>query len=204
MSMLNLILILIWLSFVKYFLCKTEGAHSKFLHDSKGQFLWGLYWIWLGILSSVGLGTGLHTFLLFLGPFIAKVTLAAYECGSTDFPSPPYPDEIVCPENSSGGELGMSWKLLFSFATSFWFYRYASIAVDHHGKSAISRLLLGCWNCLRWTSTLFHGSCGGCNRLPRRRRRRSGRVWTVASRCQKPRRIKFNTRPSYPGQTVHA
>lgn len=94
-----------------YFLCKTEGAHSKFLHDSKGQFLWGLYWIWLGILSSVGLGTGLHTFLLFLGPFIAKVTLAAYECGSTDFPSPPYPDEIVCPENSSGGELGTQVSL---------------------------------------------------------------------------------------------
>ena len=26
--------------------------------------------------SSVGLGTGLHTFLLFLGPFIAKATIA--------------------------------------------------------------------------------------------------------------------------------
>lgn len=23
--------------------------------------------------------------------------MAAYECGSTDFPSPPYPDSIVCP-----------------------------------------------------------------------------------------------------------
>ena len=49
------------------------------------------------MLSSVGLGTGLHTFLLYLGPHIASVTLAAYECGSTDFPSPPYPDSIVCP-----------------------------------------------------------------------------------------------------------
>jgi len=26
--------------------------------------------------------------------------MAAYECGSTDFPSPPYPDSIVCPEQS--------------------------------------------------------------------------------------------------------
>lgn len=30
------------------------------------------------------LGTGLHTFVLYLGPFIAQVTLAATECKSTD------------------------------------------------------------------------------------------------------------------------
>lgn len=36
---------------------------------------------------------------LFLqGPHIASVTLAAYECGSVDFPEPPYPDQIVCPQ----------------------------------------------------------------------------------------------------------
>jgi hypothetical protein len=39
-----------------------------------------LYWILLGIASSIGLGTGLHTFVLYLGPHIAKVTLAANEC----------------------------------------------------------------------------------------------------------------------------
>jgi hypothetical protein len=49
-------------------------------------------------LSSVGLGTGLHTFLLYLGPHIAAVTLAAYECESLNFPEPPYPDEIICPD----------------------------------------------------------------------------------------------------------
>lgn len=38
------------------------------------------YWILLGIASSIGLGTGLHTFVLYLGPYIAKVTLAANEC----------------------------------------------------------------------------------------------------------------------------
>lgn len=26
------------------------------------------------------------------------MTLAAYECGSVDFPEPPYPDQIVCPQ----------------------------------------------------------------------------------------------------------
>lgn len=30
------------------------------------KFLWCAYWVGLGILSSVGLGTGLHTFLLYL------------------------------------------------------------------------------------------------------------------------------------------
>lgn len=56
----------------------------------------------VGILSSVGLGTGLHTFLLYLGPHIAAVTLAAYECDSLNFPQPPYPDEIICPEGGGG------------------------------------------------------------------------------------------------------
>lgn len=34
-----------------------------------------LYWLVLGIMSSVGLGTGLHTFVLYLGPHIAKTTI---------------------------------------------------------------------------------------------------------------------------------
>ena len=34
----------------------------------------------LGVASSIGLGTGLHTFVLYLGPHIAKVTMVAYEC----------------------------------------------------------------------------------------------------------------------------
>uniref|UniRef100_A0A8C8LM94 Vacuole membrane protein 1 n=1 Tax=Oncorhynchus tshawytscha TaxID=74940 RepID=A0A8C8LM94_ONCTS len=76
----------------------TEGAHQKYVQYLEKRFLWCAYWVGLGILSSVGLGTGLHTFLLYLGPHIASVTLAAYECGSTDFPEPPYPDQIICPE----------------------------------------------------------------------------------------------------------
>lgn len=35
----------------------------------------------MGIASSVGLGTGLHTFVLYLGPHIATVTMAANKCG---------------------------------------------------------------------------------------------------------------------------
>lgn len=36
-------------------------------------------------MSSVGLGTGLHTFLLFLGPHIIRVAVTAGQCDSTDF-----------------------------------------------------------------------------------------------------------------------
>lgn len=75
-----------------------EGPHQGKILEIEAYLLWCLWWVGLGVLSSVGLGTGLHTFLLYLGPHIASVTLASYECGTTDFPSPPYPDSIVCPE----------------------------------------------------------------------------------------------------------
>jgi len=45
------------------------------------------WWIGLGVLSSVGLGTGLHTGLLFLFPHIFKVCLASSECLSVNFNS---------------------------------------------------------------------------------------------------------------------
>lgn len=35
------------------------------------------------------------------GPHIASVTLAAYECNSVDFPEPPYPDQIICPDKEN-------------------------------------------------------------------------------------------------------
>jgi hypothetical protein len=74
---------------------------------------WCLWWVGLGVLSSVGLGTGLHTFLLYLGPHIAAVTMAAYECGSTDFLAPPYPASIQCPEGVTAGamEVGV-WAII--------------------------------------------------------------------------------------------
>jgi hypothetical protein len=40
------------------------------------------WWILLGVASSIGLGTGLHTFVLYLGPHIAKVTMVANECNA--------------------------------------------------------------------------------------------------------------------------
>jgi membrane protein YqaA with SNARE-associated domain len=73
--------------------------------------LWCLYWLGLGVLSSIGLGTGLHTFLLYLGPHIAAVTLAAHECGTLSFPSPPYPEEIICPDDGETGSVSV-WQIM--------------------------------------------------------------------------------------------
>ncbi|KAM6945955.1 vacuole membrane protein 1-like [Aplochiton taeniatus] len=95
-----------------YFAYSTEGAHQEHVKYLEKRILWCAYWVGLGILSSVGLGTGLHTFLLYLGPHIASVTLAAYECSSTDFPEPPYPDQIICPE-AGGLEGSISlWSII--------------------------------------------------------------------------------------------
>ena len=49
------------------------------------QTLWYGRWFVLGVLSSIGLGTGAHTFLLFLGPLIAETTTAAYTCMNLSF-----------------------------------------------------------------------------------------------------------------------
>ncbi|CAF2473344.1 unnamed protein product [Rotaria sp. Silwood2] len=89
------------LSLFLIFMYNTEGSHQPSIERIENLFFWSLYWFGLGVASSVGLGTGLHTFLLYLGPFIAQVTLAAYECGSIKFPRPPYPNEIVCPATTS-------------------------------------------------------------------------------------------------------
>lgn len=69
------------------------GQHQIYVEWIRQNAFFVVYWVGLGVISSIGLGTGLHTFLLYLGPHIASVTLAAYECGSLDFPEPPYPNE---------------------------------------------------------------------------------------------------------------
>jgi hypothetical protein len=53
------------------------------LHLQHATFI--AYWVILGVLSSVGLGSGLHTFVLFLGPHILRIATTALRFGSTDF-----------------------------------------------------------------------------------------------------------------------
>ena len=75
-----------------------------------------IYWIGLGIASSIGLGTGLHTFVLYLGPHIAKVTLAANEC--TYFPEMHpnkynFKDFIPCSKPAGNGNESVGFFIIF-------------------------------------------------------------------------------------------
>ncbi|TPX56121.1 hypothetical protein PhCBS80983_g04773 [Powellomyces hirtus] len=64
---------------------RSEGPHQRAVEALEANVLWYGWWLVLGIASSIGLGTGLHTFVLFLGPHIAHVTLTAYQCQTLDF-----------------------------------------------------------------------------------------------------------------------
>lgn len=64
------------------------GPHEKYKSKTIDFGVFASYWIGLGIASSIGLGTGLHTFVLYLGPHIATVTLAANECNYVPEPIP--------------------------------------------------------------------------------------------------------------------
>lgn len=46
----------------------VPGAHQESVATAETFLLSSLWWVGLGVLSSIGLGTGLHTFVLYLGP----------------------------------------------------------------------------------------------------------------------------------------
>uniref|UniRef100_A0A1I8P765 Vacuole membrane protein 1 n=1 Tax=Stomoxys calcitrans TaxID=35570 RepID=A0A1I8P765_STOCA len=98
-------------SFIAIFY-QLPGPHQVLVEFLKQNTWFVVYWTGLGILSSVGLGTGLHTFLLYLGPHIASVTLAAYECNSLNFPKPPYPDDIICPDEPYDKRVPNIWSIM--------------------------------------------------------------------------------------------
>ncbi|KAI9495568.1 hypothetical protein BDB00DRAFT_813864 [Zychaea mexicana] len=76
--------IMISLAGMIYVAYQIQGPHQRVIQQMQRIGVWYGYWVLLGIASAFGLGTGLHTFLLFLGPYIAEVTRAAYECQGAD------------------------------------------------------------------------------------------------------------------------
>ncbi|KAI4311272.1 hypothetical protein MLD38_036178 [Melastoma candidum] len=63
-------------------LLTLDVPHGKRIDEISQYFQFGLWWIALGVASSIGLGSGLHTFILYLGPHIAFFTIKAMQCGS--------------------------------------------------------------------------------------------------------------------------
>ncbi|KAJ1340645.1 hypothetical protein BSLG_004739 [Batrachochytrium salamandrivorans] len=87
-----IVLVFIGSSVLLYML---DGQHQEWVGQIESSIIWYGWWIGLGITSSVGLGTGLHTFMLFLAPFIAQATLVAYSCHSLEFTTRG-PNSFVC------------------------------------------------------------------------------------------------------------
>ncbi|XP_039071163.1 vacuole membrane protein KMS1-like [Hibiscus syriacus] len=71
-------------------LVTVEGPHEKHVEEVSKYVRFGLWWIALGVASSIVLGSGLHTFVLYLGPHIALFTIKAMQCGRIDLKSAPY------------------------------------------------------------------------------------------------------------------
>eukprot|EP00887_Chlorella_sp_A99_P001874 scaffold19.g1874.t1 len=64
---------------------KFTGAAVAGVQEAELWAQYVVWWVGLGVLSSIGLGTGMHSGLLFLFPHILMVCLAAERCGNLDF-----------------------------------------------------------------------------------------------------------------------
>uniref|UniRef100_A0A5B7A3Q2 Uncharacterized protein n=1 Tax=Davidia involucrata TaxID=16924 RepID=A0A5B7A3Q2_DAVIN len=66
------------------------GSHEEQVQVLLQYLQFGLWWLVLGVASSIGMGCGLHTFVLYLGPHIALFTIKSVHCGRVDIKSAPY------------------------------------------------------------------------------------------------------------------
>lgn len=66
---------------------RIPGHYTETLNNLEFAVEFSIWWIGLGVLSSVGLGSGLQSGVLFLFPHIFKVCLAARTCNTLDFES---------------------------------------------------------------------------------------------------------------------
>ncbi|KAL6526552.1 meiotic spindle pole body protein Kms1 [Orobanche gracilis] len=68
----------------------VDDPHEKHVEEVLRYMRFGIWWVALGVASSIGLGSGLHTFVLYLGPHIALFTIKATQCGRLDIKSALY------------------------------------------------------------------------------------------------------------------
>ncbi|ETI34742.1 hypothetical protein F441_18664 [Phytophthora nicotianae CJ01A1] len=95
-----------------------DGPHRQLLDEFNETVKFVVWWVGLGVLSSVGLGTGMHSGILFLFPHIFLVVQGAEECKSLDFDSRHHmwfhPFEANCnnvPEVSTVTFSAIFWKV---------------------------------------------------------------------------------------------
>jgi vacuole membrane protein 1 len=75
-------LLLVWITATV-----VEGDHHRYLDEFNTNVEFVVWWVGLGVLSSVGLGTGMHSGILFLFPHIFMVVQGAEACKSLNFDS---------------------------------------------------------------------------------------------------------------------
>ena len=68
-----------------YGVFKALGISDETIYEMEYTAQFIVWWLGLGILSSIGFGSGMHSGLLFLFPHILKICLAAERCGNLDF-----------------------------------------------------------------------------------------------------------------------
>lgn len=66
-------------------MAKYNGVAENHLIDIEQFMYFHTMWFFLGVLSSVGLGTGLHTGILFLMPFLHRMNNVIYSSYTLDF-----------------------------------------------------------------------------------------------------------------------
>ncbi|XWS57534.1 hypothetical protein CRYUN_Cryun09bG0182700 [Craigia yunnanensis] len=71
-------------------LVTTIGGPHEMIQELINYVQFGVWWLALGVASSIGLGSGLHTFVLYLGPHIAFFTIKAVQCSRVDLKSALY------------------------------------------------------------------------------------------------------------------
>lgn len=64
------------LSLATYLSLKVSGVAGESVQEAETWVEFVVWWVGLGILSSVGLGTGMHSGVLFLFPHMLRVSFA--------------------------------------------------------------------------------------------------------------------------------
>ncbi|KAJ0966297.1 hypothetical protein J5N97_027435 [Dioscorea zingiberensis] len=82
---LSILVVAFWL-----LLISIDGPQQKHTQEILNYSRFCLWWLVLGVASSIGLGFGLHTFVLYLGPHIGLFTIKALQCGRVDLKTAPY------------------------------------------------------------------------------------------------------------------
>ncbi|KAJ6974329.1 hypothetical protein D5086_024113 [Populus alba] len=85
-----LLLISAFIGSIGILVITTGCPYQEHVHEVVNYLRFGLWWLALGVASSIGLGSGLHTFVLYLGPHIALFTIKAVQCGRVDIKSSVY------------------------------------------------------------------------------------------------------------------